>query len=384
MNLENINKVEEKIMKNQVVGSVFIVSLILFITCLDRLINLKFEIGQHIQLFGVGIVSFVISALFLLYIKRKEKCPDKSPISWKEKVILIVGNSCSGSILDILVILSFFAFVAWIPDAVTDFTKEGICPIRPFVYLLGLVIMVWGKPATYVKGPKITEGQRRLLLTGMSNISIREGSPNIIPMIKPFGVYPNIDTVVILLSDSILKYLERLNPDLNKMDDDAKSMTKALRKYKNRIAELGLTENDKLKKGERVTDEVKWALAELLTAYIKGIYPSYKDKEILIIFSAPVDCNKFKLCNDECFNILNYVMQGGGQKRKYTDDDIVVNTTPGTSVVTSVLTINAIKGSRAMVYTNQDTYELEKDADPDVTLIQFEGWMREKEKQTAN
>lgn len=380
-------------MKSQFIGCIFVISLILFIIGLDRLLVLNFQVTGELFLILEMAVSFVVCLLVLCLIKKDENRPDRPPLlNWKEKMIMIVSNTCSGSVLDTLIVLSFIGFAAWIPDSISDFIKDGASPLRPFIYLGGLSIMVWGKPGTYVKNRKVSNDERRLLLTGMSNVSIHpvNGRVNIVPLIKPFGTYSNIDTMVILLSEEILsgvknleKSIEHFKENMNGVDADSRHMFSALIEYLDRIKALGLKESDRLKKGDRLVEELKVPLSNLLKVCISGTYPSYQGKDVLIVFSAPVDYNKFEPCNNECFNILNYVMQGGGKNGKYKDENIVVNTTPGTSVVASVMTINAIKGSRAMVYTNQKTFILEP-ADPDVTLIQFPEWLQDREEQFGN
>ena len=63
---------------------------------------------------------------------------------------------------------------------------------------------------------------------------------------------------------------------------------------------------------------------------------------------------------------------------KYQDYEVVVNTTPGTAIVTSAMTLNAIKGKRAMIYTTQGKNPVVKAANPNATLIQFDSLIEER------
>lgn len=363
-------------MKKQIVGSAFVISLIVLIVCLDRLVVLGFP-SLSGSILVVSAIALIIVIASLVVIKMEERTNDKAKHSLKDKIILIVSNTCSGSILDTLIVLTFIAFAAWIPDSVSDFIKEGTWEYlsRPFIYIVGLIVMIWGKPGIYVMDKNIPDENRHLLLTGISNISIigDKGKLNVVPLIKPFEKYKDIETVVVLLSDGVLCDISCLND--TRLKSVGEPLQNILRNYRDTIVDLGIGDRKLEKKNKEVED----ALEAFLKGCIKACYPEYYgNKELVFVFSSPVDCNKFKDCNEECFDILNYAMQGGGKRRRYDDDEVIVNTTPSTSVVSSVMTINAIKGNRGMLCMNQQTFALEV-ADPDVTLIQFEGWEKDKE-----
>lgn len=365
-------------MKNQTLGIVFVLSLIASVILTDKLINLELPFSLLISSWNpyvywlIVALGFCVLSLIVIKIREKKEKDGFGELNhnWKDKVILIVSNTCSGNLLDIIVVISFFGFVAWIPDSISDFIKSESWPIRSLLYLTGLGMMIWGKPNVYTRGGSVPDDERRLLISGMSNVS----NMNIAPLIKAFGKYKNIDTMTILLSNTIWKGYDRIDP----MKESNTLLSKALKEYKSRIEELCLSENSILKRNEKNTAVVENALRDLLDVYIKENYPFYKGKDIEIDFSAPVDYNNFDECNDECFNRLNYIMQKNALKEKYTDNNIVVNTSPGTSVVTSVLTINAIKGDRAMIYTKQDHSGDLMEANPNVALIQFDGLLEDR------
>ena len=133
----------------------------------------------------------------------------------------------------------------------------------------------------------------------------------------------------------------------------------------------------KLLENDEITRKVESALRNLLLAYIKKV-DNYKNKEINIVFSKPVDYNNFDACNNVCYQVLKYVM-GERKFSKYQDYEVVVNTTPGTAIVTSAMTLNAIKGNRAMIYTTQGQNPEVKAANPNATLIQFDSLIEERE-----
>lgn len=348
----------------------YVISLLLSITFIDRLIILDLPFSTEFKEWHWAVYAAIISCgvclLSLIFVKKKEKKEKADKRPWNEKIMLMITNTGKGNFLDILVLFSFLAFAAWIPDTVFDFVKDGVCIIRPVLYIVGLALLVWGKPNIAPIETVIDVTDRKLLLTGMSNIS-NKFQNNIYPLIEPLKIYTNIEKLVILLSASIWRGYSDINPSGEK----DKTLSTALENYKTEIARLGLV--DKFDNNNQI-DAVKRILVELLKAYIKTI-PAYKDNNIEIVFSEPVDYNNFDKCNDECYYLLKEAMRKG----KYDDSQVVVNVSPGTAVVTSAMTLNAIKGNRAMIYTTQDSKHEVISANPKATLIQFESLIEERE-----
>lgn len=364
-------------MRIQLWGIIYVLSLILSIVFIDRLIILNLPFSMEYEEWPCYVwlaISFVILCLISWFVVRcLERKEEISKHPWNEKIMLMFTNTAKGNYLDIFVLFVFLAFAAWIPDTVFDYIKDGQSWIRPFLYVGGLVLFVWGKPGVASIDKTIASSERKLLLTGMSDVS-NKYQMNIYPLIEPLKTYTNIETFVILLSDSIWRGCND-KIDLSKEQDE--TLSKALGNYKNEINCLNLQDSERLVKNSESTKKVKSALENLLLAYIKKI-PAYENKTINLVFSEPVDYNDFDACNNECYQILKYVM---GEKRfsKYYDHEVVVNTTPGTAIVTSAMTINAIKGNRAMIYTTQGSKPQVKAANPNATLIQFDGLLEDRE-----
>jgi hypothetical protein len=176
------------------------------------------------------------------------------------------------------------------------------------------------------------------------------------------------------LSNSIWSGFDSIDPSKEKKDNDDDNdneLYKALSTYKQELEKLNL-KTDKV--GMSEFQQIKSILEDLLKTYIKNI-SAYKEKDIEIVFSAPVDYNNFDECNDECYYLLKETMRKG----KYDDSQVVVNVSPGTAVVTSAMTLNAIKGNRAMIYTTQGSDPKVISANPKATLIQFESLIEERE-----
>lgn len=384
---------EEKT-KHQLIGSAYVLSLLIFVISIDKIINLEFDFCGNLLESVACVLSAVLMILLLIYIKWKEQRERKAIMevgkgsefvsrSLKDKIVILVSNSCSGSILDILTVISYIAFLSWLPDSVTDFIKGDGVIYRPIPYLVGLALLAYGSPGGYLKKEKIPNEKRRFLVTGMSNICINSNNEtNLASVIMPFEVYPNFDTIMVLLSDSVLRGLNELTVPAQldgspKLANELQRFIDTLKSNVHLSSDLGKIKLDKAERAVRIVEE---ALETLLIANIREKYPAYRDKKFSVIFTKPVDYDDFDTCNNVCFNEIKHIMNGAGYKGKYKDEEMVINTTPGTKVVASALTINAIKGNRAMVYITQGKESKVEETNPNVTLIQFNELMDERDK----
>lgn len=359
-------------MKIQRWGIVYVIFLILSIVLIDRIIILDLPFSLEYQkwpcIIYVAILTVVICGISCCVVRNEEKKEQIDRHPWNEKIMLMFTNTAKGNFLDILILFTFLAFAAWIPDTFFDWIKDGKCWFRPIMYIIGLVLFVWGKPGVVSADKIINVDKRKLLLTGMSNFN----QTNIYPLIEPLNKYPNIETFVILLSDTIWKGYDKIE-----IKEEKTELNDVLKIYKEKISSLNLGNEMKLLENDEITRKVESALRNLLLAYIKKV-DNYKNKEINIVFSKPVDYNNFDACNNVCYQVLKYVM-GERKFSKYQDYEVVVNTTPGTAIVTSAMTLNAIKGNRAMIYTTQGQNPEVKAANPNATLIQFDSLIEERE-----
>lgn len=353
--------------KLQAWGIVFVLSLILAIILIDRLIIMdlpfSFNLKNWYWLSYVMVFFLFLSFVSWRFVKSEEKKENVVTHRWNEKIMQMLTNTAKGSPLDIITLLIFLAFAAWIPDAILDFIK-GEFWFRPFLYIVGLFLLVIGKPSFVIFREKVKADDRSLMLTGMSNVS-NKFQMNLEPVIKPLTVYSNIKTFLVLLSDEILNGYNDIY--LEKEEND--NLKKALIEYVTSLKNAGICAKKLEPKNLSFVHEI---IRKLLKAYINEI-PAYRGKEIEIKFSNPVDYNNFDACNDECYRFLQDEM-----KKKYKDEHVVVNTTPGTKMVTSAMAINSIKGNRAMVYISQSGGEV-IEANPNVSLTQFGDLFEERE-----
>lgn len=375
---------------NKYLGILFMLFLLVTIVLIDQFV-IVFGQMKYFWTFVISIVSsVVIVAILGVIIKVNERKTGFLGPTLKQKILLTVTNTCSGSLLDIIAVLMFVCFMAWIPDSVTDFVKNGgvLYLLRPIVYVVALFVMVWIKPVVYVGVKKIEPEKRKLLLSGMSSVGLLpSGELNIVPFIKPLESFCNVSTIVVLLSDKIymgagrlknnLDNMQELTPTYELLYEYAKEMCEIETKIRNMSASNEKFEkegvnipNGKIVLDEAIKGQIKYVLNKFLT---KLVFMMYGRTNIEFVFSNLVDYNDFDSCNNECYTILLSQLRA----KNYEDSDVVVNITPGTSVVASVMTINAIKGEREMIYMSQTNGQIES-ITPDVTLVQFDSWLQDR------
>lgn len=306
--------------------------------------------------FTYFILLLLVAALFYL-IRRHEGITVGKGTSKNEKLALLIQNSCHGRMTDIIYVLAFLLFLDWLPNITMSYVNGGVIGWRILVYIAGLAILVFGKP-TIISTKSSNQTERTVLVTGFSNISIKkDGTSNCDPFFMPFDEFPNIKTVVILMTNSLN------NRDQYDGDLDANTINGKAKKL---LEDLSNGVNQE----------------EAIRAYIKGGIQTkdhYKDRadDIEIIFSKDVNYNSFKECNDESDKIIKEVIRDS----KCSDKNIVINISPGTSIVSSVMALNSIKGERLLAYVPQgDTKDTKLcfDETPNAYLVQFNDIINER------
>lgn len=220
---------KNKYKKAQLMGVLQLLIFMVFIVTVDRLINnwpsesLCFFAQNPRVLLAIDVVwqklfflciAFLSLILFVwlwlglrTYIRKTGTCDKEKEKIWEHKqlksvIMMLVQSSCKGNWVDIVFVLSFLFYIAWIPDACRDFASggDGKELLRLGLYCCGLVIMVFTKPMIY-RNPDIEDNdQRRLLITGLSLI---RNSPyvSLEPISKYVVYYSRLETILILLSN---------------------------------------------------------------------------------------------------------------------------------------------------------------------------------------
>lgn len=368
-----------------------------------------------------GIIIFSISLVISVFLNWKNILRENKNPHIRDKVILLVANSCSGSFLDILFIFLFIVYCAWIPDSIMDFTNSGDFIWRPVMFIVAFALSILLKPIIPIKNIEVPKSERMVLFTGVSNINyyLRDGkeSTNLETVIKPIIDYPHIQLVIILLSDAILFNIEKIASGINPQDEEHSykyyeifnGYKERLKEYDGKLKEL----QNKLRTSDADPEQIKKQirneaepiykticeeLGSLIKEYIiQSTPPQYHDrcKSIQFEFTKPVDYNNFEECNDRLMEHISAIL-GRREKAKlvYRDESLLFNISPGTAIVSGVMTLNAIKGKRGLIYIKQESTdkisgknEIEvKEYDPNVVVLdqQILELMTEKMEQQNN
>lgn len=413
----------------QFVGSFLILLWTVIVLLLDRLIftwNCK---EWHPVVYGL--VPFLVLEIIFWLIKKKNNKSNGLYISWgfqrngdkpslKQKIMMLISTSCSGNAIDICFVISFFFYIAWIPDSGSDFVKDNYSLWRCLLYIVGLGVLIWIKPTVYRDKKEVNNDKRTLLVTGLSYIRrdlLDTKNDTIKTTIMPFGRYKKIEKMMIVLSNHLEMNKNALKLNLDKSNDELEN---AYKRYKYKMAGLYYERHNETYKQQdldnagtkeeqkkirdilnfceewkaALTDEdkeialskytltfdlslaeeqdrallygVEEALRHVIMDHIKMDYQDVNFNINNIEFTTPVNYNSFDDCNTVCYDKLFTLIKKG-----YSDENVIVNITAGTSPITSALTLNAIKGNREMVYVNQNSKLLEK-ANPNVMMFVFD------------
>lgn len=378
------------------------------------------------------IMAFLVLEIIFWLIKKKNNKSKGPDISWKlqkngdkpslkQKIMMLISTSCSGNMIDICFVISFFFYIAWIPDSCSDLVKGDSSLWRCFLYIGGLLVLILIKPTVYRDKKEVGNDKRTLLVTGLSYIrrNLQDTKMDSIKTtIMPFKKYKKIEKMMIVLSNHLEMNKNALKLNLDKPDDELEN---AYKRYKYKMAGLyyerhngtynqldldNAKTNEEWKKISNIlffckewkvasTDEdkeavlskytlefdlsvaeerdrtllqgVKEALRHVIMDHIKMDYQDVNFDINNIEFTTPVNYNSFDECNAICYDKLFTLMKKG-----YSDENVIVNITAGTSPITSALTLNAIKGNREMVYVNQKSTEQLEKANPNVMMFVFD------------
>lgn len=341
---------------SQIWGIIAILSIIgieLLIDHANFVLHLSFDYLGFDNPITYGFYILFILLAMSIGINRKCIFPSKDlpqePL--RKKVILLIKNSCSGSVLDIFFLLVFFFYLAWLPDVCLDWARDGLPGWRIALYLLGLIATILVKPASRVMKSEVGIEDRTLLVTGMSDVKYSKFGNNVSantdPIIELLDKYYKVNTVLILLSDQMLNNLDNIGKNVT--EEECQSL---FIDYKNNM-KCWLDNMPALQKnGKIIMDQVYEDANDIIRRLILGLLNEKgKERNLNVIFTSPVDYNDFKKCNKRMYDALASLMEDSDGEFK--DDNVIVNITAGPSIVAGVMTMNAIKGNRGLVYTEQ-------------------------------
>jgi hypothetical protein len=220
----------------------------------------------------------------------------------------LLTNSVSHKWLSLVFVLGFLIHITWFIDTGFSVVIEGEYDLwlQWLILLFGLCLNLFFVPKAENKS-HTEKSERTLLFTGMSSTKDKERLLKL--LLKPFldvAGYENIIKVIIMKSTSL--------------DEGSEEEMRSL-----------------------LFEELKSKPTE---------YSKYSDRPPEIIFtSESYDYNDVK----DCYVGLEALLKRyeGGGKGGTTQTLIHIN--PGTTAITAAMSLCAVKGSRAMVYTAQNT-----------------------------
>lgn len=267
-----------------------------------------------------------------------------------------LSNAFGSRPLNLLFGFIFVMHLSWICDSAYNlvfYDNEVFSFLRLLLAIGGMIGIFIIFPTRKGNKKSIPIEKRTLLVMGLSEIKVglNKDDPtkiysNIEVAIKPFGKYKFIKKVVILLSENIVKAGDCI--DINLIQDH-EGLQKALKNYKEKIVALA-DSKEKIKGIKSITelDEeiIIPALRKIIQESIKYYYPQIENVDkIQILFTSSVDYDNFS----RCYKVVDEALMRKEEKTAST----IINISPGTAIVTSVMSIQAIKGDRQLVYTKQ-------------------------------
>lgn len=310
------------------------------------------------------LLTFVLLAIISILINIKNITLIPVEFNFRFKIKKLIDNSCSGDVSDVIFLLSFLFYFSWIPDALIDYTQSEpteTYSYRPFIYMLFFIINVCFKPDFPSIKSNILRSDRKLLITGLSNISYRETrediskfSSTLDPIAKIISEYTNLEKVVVVLSN---------NFNASASDKGDIYIFNIINTYNEEMRNLTATN----------TCAVQDTIFRMLKAYIEYYCKNEKTlvrtpeeispNHIMLEFSTPVDYNSFQECYDE---IERVTLKENAQ---YKDKNISINITSGTSILAGAMSIHAVVNDRELVCTTQTAVPKIKGYNPDITAM---------------
>lgn len=215
---------------------------------------------------------------------------------FKDTVVLFLGNIVTVHWVSILSLVVFGWHFSWGMDILESayLEQDVLLVIKGATFLIGAVIIVLIQPKAERK-PEVQDEERTLLVSGLS---YPRGEFNLNGFAYPLEHYRNTKKVLVFTSKE-------------NMESESKC-------------------------GKNIYEDVREAMERALGS--GGTLP--KVEYVL------VDMNNF----EECYNAVEKRL---GEYEGGDTHGTVINVSPGTSALTSALTLHAIRGQRLMTYNKQ-------------------------------
>ena len=284
-----------------------ITMLILLIACEILVVSKAYHQPNNILSLTPWLVVLPLVGIFLIMViigvYRKVYAFDKLII--KD----FLANSLAGGYVAITFLITFLITCALVPTVIRDFVAgEQLAWWGPIVCILAIPLEVLIYPITTGEKPFRLE-EREILVSAISASTAERQNDG---FCYPFKSCINIKELWVIVSPQSLEMAQTAHPDIS---DPSQAMT----------------------------EHIKSLLLER---------EPYKDKpeqisELQIHISKPVEFNDFDDCYLKAKELFNKI---GEEKASRT----IVNISPGTAMISSVLSMFAIQGNRMLGYNKQN------------------------------
>lgn len=256
------------------------------------------------------------------------------------------NNALGMKWMSFVFILTFLVHIALISNTCyAVLTSNQLVWYAVFIPIIGIVFLCAIFPAKNTDGDK-TENKKNkaLLISGITSISER----NMNLLFKPFEDYTgysNIKRMVIILSDGLY------NRNLVTRDGSFCELKKVLvdLNYDNTEIERKVLEYDQYMSDLKLF-KLKELLHEILEKYFMVKFPQYPKIDIHLTQDY-YDYNDF----ESCYVGIGEVIKNVEKKYKVFSSKTLIHISPGTAIITGVMSLYGIKANRELIYTRQDS-----------------------------
>ncbi|MDR1222290.1 MAG: hypothetical protein LBL07_05350 [Tannerella sp.] len=266
----------------------------------------------------------------------------------------------------IVYLFLFILHITCLGNAAYNFSTGNVSGTDILVFLIiltGCILLIY----TFPDAPKKGTDKKKIFISGISNIFFNKDnkkiSPtygqyvieqaNLYPVVRAFHVTHNTniklkegDILHILLTDNIdREYISKLEGAISTIEEFVND--KNINSEKSDSVKWF---NDNFKKMD-LTKDITTIITEYIRLFAK--YAFYDNETLLSViekldirYSKAIDYNNFKDCYDTANSVL--------ETYPIENNDIVINSTPGTVTLSSALSILSMADNRRLIYYNQN------------------------------
>jgi hypothetical protein len=339
------------------------------------------QVGMiYLNNWALPICFFVLLGLFIWFLAQKGK--------WNGPIIMtkLLSNAIAPRKLGVTYLFAFVVHIGWITNSTYDMLKQSDLKAWSFwMAFLGIVTLIAFFPDAKFKN---RSDLKKIFVSGMSTFSWKRinnqidiDKMNIVPLVRMITSAKLQDLqgakLIILLTSEYLKQdaVDKIDEWKEKDKDNKKDENKSNEKESTPINSIGSIKISKIQfeleasikaacddiRGSKPTQEqVENLLRVVIKSFSKYILmkdngrDSLDEKELAAIdnlkieFTDPCNYNNYR----NCFETLDRKLD----EREQNNDNVqlIFNMTPGTVVVSSVMTLFSVDPDRRLFYHSQD------------------------------